>query len=298
MIRSMTGYSSVRETIGEALVSFEIKTLNHRNQDFHFHSPRSLAMLESPVRDLVVKQVRRGRIETYLRVIGNMTPKETIRVNLATAKAYINAAQEIADSLNLEFQPKIESVMSFNGVLDTDDSHGPADECWPMLNGLVEKAVERLLQMKLDEGARLMNEFESQLNQLQHITESFEPLRDGVMNEYREKLLARIQEWESAPDLDPNRVAQEVAFFADRSDIQEETVRMKSHIAQFRDILTENTPESDYTAVGRKLDFLCQELFRESNTIGSKSASLDITQRALKLKGIIEQLREQVQNVE
>lgn len=298
MIRSMTGYSSVRETIGEALVSFEIKTLNHRNQDLHFHSPRSLSMLESPVRDLILKQVRRGRIETYLRVIGSISPKETIRVNLATAKAYMSAAQELADSLHLEFQPRIESVLNFSGVLETDDSHGSADECWPLIQGLVDKAVERLLSMKVDEGARLMTEFESQLDELQQITESIEPLRDRVIEEYRDKLLARIQDWEAAPELDPNRIAQEVAFFVDRSDIQEETVRLKSHIQQFRDILNENKDGAHYTAVGRKLDFLCQELFREANTIGSKSAALEITQRALRLKGIIEQVREQVQNVE
>ncbi|MBZ0258715.1 YicC family protein [bacterium] len=298
MIRSMTGYSSVRETIGEALVSFEIKTLNHRNQDLHFHSPRSLSMLESPIRDRILKKVRRGRIEIYLRVIGSMSPQETIRVNLPTAKAYLNAAQKLADELQLQFQPKIENVLNFNGVLEVDDSHGSADECWPLLQGVVEKAVDRLLTMKLDEGARLLEELKSQLDELESITTSIEPLRNQVINEYRDKLLARIQDWEAAPELDPNRVAQEVAFFVDRSDIQEETVRLKSHIKQFRDILNENKSDAEYTAVGRRLDFLCQELFREANTIGSKSAALEITQRALRLKTIIEQVREQVQNVE
>lgn len=298
MIRSMTGYSSVRETIGEALVSFEIKTLNHRNQDLHFHSPRSLSMLESPIRDRILKKVRRGRIEIYLRVIGSMSPQETICVNLPTAKAYINAAQKLADELNLQFQPKIENILIFDGVLEMDDSHGSADECWPLLQGVVEKAVDRLLTMKLDEGARLHEEFNSQISELESITESIEPLRNQVINEYRDKLLARIQDWDAAPELDPNRVAQEVAFFVDRSDIQEETVRLKSHIKQFRDILNENKLDAEYTAIGRRLDFLCQELFREANTIGSKSASLEVTQRTLRLKTIIEQVREQVQNVE
>lgn len=298
MIRSMTGYSSVRETIGEALVSFEIKTLNHRNQDLHFHSPRSLSMLESPIRDRILKKVRRGRIEIYLRVIGSMSPQETIRLNLPTAKAYLNAAQKLADELQLQFQPKIENVLGFNGVIEVDDSHGSADECWPLLQGVVEKAIDRLLTMKLDEGGRLLEECNSQLDELESITTSIEPLRNQVINEYRDKLIARIQDWEAVPELDPNRIAQEVAFFVDRSDIQEETVRLKSHIKQFRDILNENKADAEYTAVGRRLDFLCQELFREANTIGSKSASLDVTQRALRLKTIIEQVREQVQNVE
>ena len=167
-----------------------------------------------------------------------------------------------------------------------------------MIVGLVRRATEGLLEMKKAEGARLHQELENLLHRMETHNTTIAQLRNVVIDEYRDKLLARIAEWKETLELDPNRVMQEVAFFADRSDIQEETVRLKSHIQQFRDILQENHSQENYTAVGRRLDFLCQEMFREVNTIGSKSTSTEITRTVLDMKGTIEQVREQVQNIE
>lgn len=293
----MTGYSSLRGVIGEAMVSIEIKTLNHKQQDVHYHSPRTLSMLELPIRERLLKTLRRGRIEVFIRVNGALTPQDNISVNQGVAQAYLNAARQLAETLKLDYQPRLETILAFNGVVEADDAGNAPEQVWPRLQEMLDESLQNLIAMKTSEGERLMTELNALLDKMLAATEAIEPLRDVVVTEYREKLLARIQEWEKAPDLDPNRVAQEIAFFADRSDIQEEMVRLKSHIQQFREILNENQG-GDYQAVGRRLDFLCQELFREANTIGSKSSSLAITQKALELKGTIEQLREQVQNIE
>lgn len=298
MIRSMTGYCSVRETIGEATVSLEIKALNHKSYDLHYHGSRFLSMLEIPFREHLQKNLCRGRIEIFLRTSKPIVPEETIKPNAETARAYMQAAQTLAQELGLPYQPSMESLLRVDGILSVEETQTSTDEYWQMLKGLVDKAVEGLLEMKRYEGQRLQNELESLLGQIERVTGEIVQRREQVIQEYRDKLMLRITDWAGTLELEPNRVIQEVAFYVDRSDIKEETVRLNSHIQQFHKILTENNINGTYCAVGRKLDFLCQELFREANTIGSKSSSIEIVRLSLEIKGIIEQLREQVQNVE
>ena len=294
----MTGYSSVRETIGKANVLLEIKALNHKGMDVHFHAPRSLAMLEVPIREYVQQQLRRGRIEIYLRGDGILPPEEIVRPCPDVAQKYLQAAQTIAQALNLEFKPKLEWFLTLDGVLEIEEEDRPTEEYWNLLKGLVERAIAGVAAMKVSEGGRLEEELRSVLDRIDRLNQEIQARRELVLREYRDKMLERISEWGKSIDLEPNRVLQEVAFYADRSDIQEEVVRLKSHIQQFRDTLEENQSGDSYRPVGRNLDFLCQEMFREVNTIGSKSASLEIVRRVLELKSAVDQLREQVQNVE
>lgn len=294
----MTGYTSVRELIGEAIVSLEMKALNHKGFDLHFHSSRTLTILEIPLREFLQSHIRRGRLEVFLRTNKPLVPEETIQPNTETARAYLQAAQALAADLSLEYTPSMDSLLQVEGVISAEENQISPEEAWGMIVGLVRRATEGLLEMKKAEGARLHQELENLLHRMETHNTTIAQLRNVVIDEYRDKLLARIAEWKETLELDPNRVMQEVAFFADRSDIQEETVRLKSHIQQFRDILQENHSQENYTAVGRRLDFLCQEMFREVNTIGSKSTSTEITRTVLDMKGTIEQVREQVQNIE
>lgn len=298
MIRSMTGYASVRDTTENALLTLEIKSLNHRGVDIHFYAPRSLAMLEIPLRERFQARIRRGRVEIYIRIQGALSESETIRPNIETARAYLKAASDIAQALELSEQPRLEHILNCNGVIELNDSEGPSEAAIETIFALANRGMDELLRMKESEGERLHAELRSLIGQIEQLNNEIETFRETVMDELREKLLTRIREWKDAPELDPNRLLQEVAFYTDRADIQEETVRLRSHIQQFREMLGENGESGDYKAVGRRLDFLCQELFREANTIGSKSASLEISKRALALKSAIEQLREQAQNVE
>lgn len=298
MIRSMTGYCSLHEKIGEANVSLEIKTLNHRGYDVHFHSSRVLAMLEVPIRELIQNNIRRGRVEIYLRSIGGLIEQELVRPNVEAARRYLAAAQIVANELKMEFHPHIDFILGQSGVLEAEEPELELDQSWGMIKGLAERAVQALLEMKINEGMRLKTELESILERIQIINNEVKVMRDTINQEYREKILSRIGEWQSQLELDPNRVLQEVAFYTDRSDIQEEVSRLQSHLEQFQEILNSNGEKGAYTAIGRRLDFLCQEMFREVNTMGSKSSSIEIVRRVLDLKGATEQLREQVQNVE
>ncbi|MGC9330040.1 MAG: YicC/YloC family endoribonuclease [Candidatus Hinthialibacter sp.] len=298
MIRSMTGYCSLREKIGEANISLEIKTLNHRGYDVHYHSSRVLAMLEVPIRDLIQKSIQRGRVEIYLRCNGGFFAQEIIRPNTEAARRYLEASQVIANELHMDFDPRVDFILSQNGVLETVEPELDLEQTWEMMKNFVDRAVHSLMEMKINEGKRLKTELEDILSRIQTYNDEVRAMRDSVNEEYREKILSRIGEWKNQLELDPNRVLQEVAFYTDRSDIQEEVSRLQSHIEQFQEILNSNGEEGAYSPVGRRLDFLCQEMFREVNTIGSKSSSIEIVRRVLDLKGAAEQLREQVQNVE
>lgn len=264
----------------------------------HFHSNRSMAMLEVPVRDRLQKSLRRGRIEIFLRMQDGLSAGGTIRPNIATARQYLDAAKTIAAELQLADQPNLNFILSQSDVLEVEDAGYTPEEGWALVESLFDRAIEELIGMKRNEGKRLKTELESLLDQIAENNAKVVLQRDSVIQEYRDKLLTRVNEWQKSLDLDEIRLIQEVALFADRSDIQEETVRLNSHIQQFHEILNENPETGDYAAVGRRLDFLCQEMFREINTIGSKSSSLEVTRLSLSMKGIIEQIREQVQNVE
>lgn len=298
MIRSMTGYASQRSAIQNATLTVEIKSLNHKSQDIHIHCPRLFSMLEIPIRERAQSRIRRGRLEVYLRLSGSLDESETIRANIETARAYRRAAQEIADALVLPYEPRVQELLGYSGVIETEDNTAPSEEVTNQLFSLLDQALDQVIIMKENEGQRLMQELDAQLEEIIRMNERLAVLRPQVMEEYREKLMNRIQEWQENLDIDPNRIAQEVAFFADRSDIQEETVRLQSHVEEFRKLMCENADQAEYKPIGRRLDFLCQELFREANTIGSKSSHVEVSQAGLKLKSTIEQLREQVQNIE
>lgn len=298
MIRSMTGYASNRNQINDAVVTLEIKTLNHKGFDFHYHSSRSFSMLEIQMREEFQKHLRRGRIEVFFRTNKPIAAEEIIRPNLDVAKQYLDAANTLANKFNLSPQISIPQLLNLDDVLENEETESSPEECWNLTKDLIDKSISDLLEMKKNEGARLKTELESLLEKLKTADSEINNFRDVAIQEYREKLLNRIKEWETQLDLDENRIIQEVAFFCDRSDIQEETVRLKSHIEQFLEMLNENSEGSHYQAVGRRLDFLCQEMFREVNTIGSKCSSIEITRLVLTMKGLIEQIREQVQNVE
>ncbi len=288
----------MREPVEDGNVIIEIKALNHKGFDVHFHAPRSLTMLEIPARECLQAHIRRGRLEIYLRGDGILSPEELIHPNPENARKYMLAAKTISDALGLKFEPKTEFFLTLSGVLDVEEADLPIEATWSRLEPVFQRAIQRLVKMKQNEGARQKIELEKLLTRLERCNYEIDKFRNIVIQEYREKLLDRIAEWNQAIDLDPNRIAQEVAFYADRSDIQEEIVRLQSHIAQFREIVEENAAEDPYKAVGRRLDFLCQEMFREINTMGSKSASTDLVKIVLEMKGTVEQIREQVQNVE
>ena len=299
MIRSMTGYASIHSEVNSAPVRCEIKSLNRRGFDFHFHCLRSLAMLEVPVRELVQKKIGRGRVELFLK--GEMRTERDIMVSARPdlAVRYLESITAVQQRFPESGSVGIEFLLNLPGVFEIEDPIISPDDLWDSVHGVVEEALAALISMKLREGENLKREFTALLSEVESVTTEISNLRDAVLREYREKMTERVSEWLQSIDLDESRVIQEIAYYADRSDIQEESVRILSHVAQFRALLNENSAQSDsYMAVGRRLDFLCQEMFREANTMGSKSSSMEVIERVLRLKGQVDRLREQVQNVE
>ena len=299
MIRSMTGYASICSEVDSGRLQCEIKSLNHRGFDIHFHSSRSLAMLDVPTREAVAERVKRGRVEVYLKGELKLDSDFPVSVNPDVAARYLEAIARVQERLPKVSPVHIEFLLNLPGVFEIQEPVLSAEDLWGHVHGVVERALTELVAMKCREGENLETELNEVLSAIERLAGEIADARDSVLQEFREKMTERIQEWIQKIDVDEGRVVQEIAYYADRSDIREECVRLSSHIDQFRQLLEENSSESNsYVAVGRRLDFLCQEMFRETNTMGSKSSSMEIIQRVLRLKGQIDRLREQVQNVE
>jgi uncharacterized protein (TIGR00255 family) len=299
MIRSMTGYASVRSEVGSSFPRCEIKSLNHRGFDFHFYSSRSLAMLEVPARELIQKQIKRGRTEIYLRGEPQPGMETMVTVRPDLAARYLQSITAVQQRFPQLGSVGVEFLLNLPGVFEIEEPVLSPEDLWHSLRGVVEQGLAELIAMKMREGENLKRELIQVLSEVESLSMEISGARDAVLREYREKMTERVREWLHDIQLDEGRVIQEIAYYADRSDIQEECVRMSSHVDQFRALLEENQAQPDtYIAVGRRMDFLCQEMFREANTMGSKSSSTEVIQRVLRLKGQIDRLREQVQNVE
>ncbi len=299
MIRSMTGYAGVHQDINSGHYHFEIKSLNHRGFDIHYHSSRSLSMLEVPVRELVQKKISRGRIELFLRGDTQKNGDMAVQANPGLAQRYLDCINSLQHQLPDMGTVRLEFLLNLPGVFEIDEQVISADDAWETLHGVVETGLAGLMEMKIREGANLAKELLHGIEEIERLTREILGCREQVLTEYRQKISDRIKEWLDRVELDESRMVQELAFYADRSDIQEECVRLLSHVGQFHALLDENTADTEnYTAVGRRMDFLCQEMFREANTAGAKSSSMEVVERVLHLKGQIDRLREQVQNVE
>ena len=299
MIRSMTGYASVRHEIGTGHIHFEIKSLNHRGFDIHYHSSRALAMLEVPTREVIQKSIKRGRIEVYMKGECRAEGDVSVKANPTLAMRYLESMTALQEKLPDMGGIRMEFLLNLPGVFEIEDEIVSADELWESASLVVDRGIAGLIDMKTREGENLEKELLKGLAEVEAITKEISSCREDVLAEYRQKITERIGEWLEKIEPDESRLIQEIAFYADRSDIREECVRLLSHVDQFRGLLEENQPDSGkYKAVGRRMDFLCQELFREANTTGSKSSSMAIIERVLRLKGQIDRLREQVQNVE
>ncbi len=299
MIRSMTGYASICTKVDSGQIQCEMKSLNHRGFDIHYHSSRALAMLDVPTRDTVGKQIKRGRVEIYLKGELKMQDEFLVSSKPEVAARYLEAIRGIQEQFPKLRPVRLEFLLNLPGVFEVQEPVLSPDDLWGAVHKIVERALSDLVAMKRREGENLAAELNKILTKIEHVTREISGAREQVLEEFRNKMTERIAEWVQKIDIDESRVIQEIAYYADRSDIREECVRLLSHVDQFREILEENSVETDaYKAVGRRLDFLCQEMFREANTMGAKSSSMEVVQRVLRLKGQIDRLREQVQNVE
>lgn len=292
-MKSMTGYG--RGEFQESNKSFvvEIKTINHRYNDILVKMPKHISHLEDMVKRSIKEKVNRGRVEVYINMESVEGNDAEVTVNLALAKSYKKAAEKISRELSVKGELSLESIMKFPDVLKAEKLEEDEDELKSALSGALEAAIASLVEMRAVEGKKLLEDMMQKLDKIEERISEIEKRAPSVVSEYKEKLNQRIAEMlEGKYELDEARLANEVAYFADKSGIDEELVRLKSHVEQAR-----STARSE-GAVGKKLDFIVQEMNRETNTIGSKVGDVEITNMVVDIKTEIEKVREQIQNVE
>jgi len=293
MVRSMTGFG--RGTYAEHGKEFtvEIKSVNHRYVDFYIKLPRQIAYLEERVREVAAKSIFRGKVDIFISFEDRSEDSRSVMLDEALAGAYIQAVEKLRDKYGLKDDLSLSFVSRFPDVLRIEKNEDDEEQLWVILNKALEAAVASLVQMREKEGNELRMSLLQKAEYMEKIISQITNRSPEVVIEYKQKLENRIKELLNQQTIDENRIAMEVAIFADRCSIDEELVRLGSHLIQLRDILSIKKQP-----VGRKLDFLVQEINREINTIGSKSNDIEITKLVLELKSETEKIREQIQNME
>lgn len=289
----MTGYGRAEGETSLGHLVVEIKSVNHRFLDSRVRLPRQISSLEPQLLNFLKNAIARGRIEVALSLTSAGAPSAKPVLNLPLAKLYQEAADVAADALEIPNGAGLEFILRMPDVLQVLDSASDPERVWEEIRPIIEQSVRSLGEMRAREGLALADDFRRTLSGLEDLRGRLESLKGTVVEDYRDRLQTRLKGLLSENGgLDPVRLHQEVALFADKSDISEELARLDSHLKQFEEILTVPEP------VGRRLDFLLQEMFREVNTIGSKANHLEVTQIVLEMKNLVERLREQAQNVE
>ncbi|WP_419877115.1 YicC/YloC family endoribonuclease [Brevibacillus centrosporus] len=295
MVRSMTGYGRKDDMKGSLRLTVELRAVNHRFQEILVRLPKNMSMLEDQVRKLVAQYVRRGRVDVMISLEGSATISPAVAIDWSIAEQFLKLSREMDQRFSLETPLTAKDLLLFPGVIHTKETEeAERDELASWLLSEVDTAARDLLSMKMVEGERLYADLTQRLLSVNKWLEDIILLVPSSTQEYHNRLHQRLSEWaEQAPfELDQQRLAQEVVFFTEKSDISEEITRLKSHCHQFKQQLEKEE------AVGRKLDFLLQEMNREANTIASKANHLQIQHLAVEIKTELEKMREQVQNVE
>lgn len=293
MIKSMTGFG--RGEFSDTIHNFsvEIKTVNHRYNDIMIKMPKHLNYLEENIKRYIKKDINRGRVEVYINVEYISESPIDVSIDIPLAKAYKYALEKLIEELNIEYKIGLGDILTLNDIVKTERKEMDKNIVWNCLTKALDIALENVKAMRIEEGIALKKDIECQLKTMNYMIVEIEKRAPFVVKEYKEKLKERIKELiDEECDLDEDRLNYEVALFADKSNINEEIVRFKSHVNQFLKSLEYDEP------IGRKLDFLIQEMNREINTIGSKASDLYITNYVVDIKSELEKIREQVQNIE
>lgn len=292
MIKSMTGFGRGDYSQDGKEFTVEIKTVNHRYSDIFVKMPRQISFLEDRVRELVGKAISRGKIDVFITYSNYSEDSKQVVFDDALAKAYVSAVEALRDRFELDDDISVSLVSKYPDVLRVEQAQEDEDLLWSILKQAVDNALASLIHMRCIEGEGLKNVLLERADYIEKVIAEISDRAPEVPKEYKTRLNARIKELLEQQVVDENRLAMEVALFADRCSIDEELVRLASHFGQMRQILAMDQP------VGRKLDFLIQEMNREINTIGSKANDLTITRLVVDIKSEIEKIREQIQNIE
>ena len=291
-MKSMTGFGRANLEKNGRNYIVEIKTVNNKYNDITVKLPRSISFMEEEIRKFTAKKIQRGKVDITLNLYDYTDKIKKIILNKELAKDYINQLKEIAEENNLSQEINVVDVAKLPdicNIIQSDDM----EEIQKEIMECLDKAITNLLQMRIAEGKNIKQDLETRIMRVEQIIEQISSESTGLIEEYVVKLKKRIAELLSAEQIDENRIAQETVIYADKTSIEEELTRLRSHTKQFNELI-----EEDNVPIGKKLDFIIQEMNRETNTIGSKSGSNSITKLVIDMKVELEDIREQIQNIE
>ena len=292
MIKSMTGFGRAKCEYEGRDYNVEIKSVNHKYSDVSIKIPRQISYLEEKVRKEILTKVSRGKIDVFITMQDYSEKGKNIKINKELAKIYISQLRELAEETGITADIDVIDISKFPEVLNISNQDNE-EIYWDELRGVLDTALDNFVAMRETEGNKICDDLKVRMERIKEKVSKISSYSAGLVEEYIVKLNARVKELMSTDVIDENRLAQEIVIFSDKSSIQEELTRLDSHISQFLDLLSNgNSP------VGKKLDFIIQEMNREVNTIGSKANSTKISEGVIELKTEIEDVREQIQNIE
>ena len=292
MIRSMTGYGKQNLSVGGREYQIEIKSVNHRYLDINVKIPKAISHLEETIKKEISNKIKRGKIDVFVSFENNSEEGRKIEINKQLAKLYIEQLKELAQEEKIDSNIEVMDIAKIPDVLTIkvdEENSKIKDEIKQVTQG----AVTRILEMKNIEGEKISQDLLQRIRNIQSKIVEISAKSTGLIEEYVVKLEKRIKEILQTEEIDKTRLAQEVVIYADKCSIEEEITRLKSHIYQFKNLIADNNE-----TIGKKLDFIIQEMNRETNTIGSKANNLEITNGVIDIKTELEDIREQIQNIE
>ena len=292
MIRSMTGFGRERMVLGGRDILVEIRSVNNRYNELSIRLSRAYLYLEEPLKKLVQEYISRGKAEVSVTITNISAPDTSIAVNTSIAKGYVDALRKANDELGLMDDLSLSRITHFQDIFTVVKAADDEDQMWNDVKTVAEAALKKFVSMRENEGARMKEDVLGRLDSIEQMVGVIEEKAPETVVAYREKLFAKISEVLADKAVDEQRILTEAAIYAEKIATDEETVRLRSHIEEFRTILEKED------IVGRKLDFLVQEMNREANTTGSKAQNIDITKTVIGIKSEIEKIREQIQNIE
>ena len=293
MVKSMTSFGrSSSEEGKKRFFTVEMKSVNSRYLDINIRMPKSIISLEEEVRKRINESLSSGKVDVFINLQSYSDGQGVPKLNLKLAQEYLNCLKQIEDHLCVKNDVTVTQIARFPEVITMVEEEDKIDEIAEELTPLISEALEMMIKMREVEGEKLKEDILLKISKIEKLVSDLNVLADNVPKNYKVKLEERLKELSGSVEIDESRIATEICLFADKSTIDEEIIRLNSHIEQVRQTLELREP------VGRKLDFIVQEMNRETNTIGSKSCDMEMTNIVIDIKNILEKIREQVQNIE
>ena len=293
MIRSMTSFGrSNSEEAKKRVFTVEMKSVNSRYLDVNIRMPKSIISLEEEIRKMISNSLNRGKVDVFINIKNYNEGAGVPKVDINLAQGYLQCLKEIEEKLNIKNDISVMQIARFPEVITMIEEEDKIDEIWEELKPLISSSLDMMINMREVEGEKLKEDILIKINQIEELVSKVEEFADSIPKVFKQKLEERLKDLLGNVEVDENRIATEVCILADKATVDEEIIRLNSHINQVRETLKLNEP------IGRKLDFIVQEMNRETNTIGSKSSDIKMTNIVIDIKNILEKIREQVQNIE